>query len=194
MAILSASLFLEGNWSSTCQSPKTRTWSSSQKGWVGKDRTCCSQRGWADGSLASDSKQAVRSKSLSLNVPLSLTYLSFVRFIGHLPQAVNTFLHRAKPCQSWTPWGWAEGMVRQKPAFCSPWRESVCRKWKLGEPMCIGTQQWKRRPPLALVLESLWCPRNNPLASELRICYDVLKGLAGAASAMWTYCIALEVL
>lgn len=42
-------------------------------------------------------------------------------------------------CQFWTPWGQAEGTMRQKPAFWSPWKESVCRKRESGELMCTAT-------------------------------------------------------
>lgn len=33
-------------------------------------------------------------------------------------------------CQTWNLWGWTESMVWQKASSCSPWKESVCRKWK----------------------------------------------------------------
>ena len=74
--ILSSSLFLVGNWSGVCQSPRTGPWSSFQSRQVGQRSTCWGQRGWWEPSLANELQQAVSNK-ISSQPALPLVFHGF---------------------------------------------------------------------------------------------------------------------
>lgn len=99
MVIPSSLLVLVHSWSGICQSPMSRPWSSSWKGWVGED-VHRGRRGHMELGLTSKLKQAVSNKSLSPNIPFPVIYFTFTRLIGVWARARNTLYTRATITQT----------------------------------------------------------------------------------------------